>query len=677
MAVATTTGVQLFLNDGVGHMTEDTTTPFYADQGPDAYAGDVALVDVDGSGSLDLVVTGSSSFSSDDRVYMNTGACHFTRDNTSSLLVRSDDVAGTHANSMAWADYDGDGDSDVLMLLTGISSPGWKLLKNGGGGQFTEVSGHVQFGNATTDCADCDDVAVWGDTDNDGDVDLLVLRTGTAGVLTAYAQLYRNDGADTFTHLPGCGINPPKITTDTAGTATIPLDRKMAAFGDLSGDGLLDLIIATGGHASAPRLYRNAGSNTFVDISSSAPWTGLASEHVQSVAIGDFDHDAVLDVLFGVRRGTSLLYRGHGGMTFASADLPSPTHFSAGTMAVALAECVTRIQARLESSSISWLRFMISRGYESRADRLTGDGYLEIVFLAESDKGMYTFQHCATGAYTAEYGCVSCPGASLRDSLADVCIQCAENYEASGSVCEQCSPGNHRPYGGVDDCAACPQGKASPGRGASCSDCAEGCYASTSGSVSCTPCGARLDPSTPCRSGNRDSLDRVSLNRCAAGSFANGTSSTVCTIAPIGFYAGVGAAQASQCSAGFYGSSTSRPDSSCSGSCSAGHFCPAGSTSSTQFACPAGTYNGVTGSGSNDSCIVSRSASKGTVVRVSSIRAFESRLDPGLSTRLLLCRGQRRIQGLRRRIHLRHHIGHRCRIHQRLRLPVRLLPQQH
>ena len=86
-----------------------------------SYAGDIALVDVDGDGALDIVATGGSSHgpSTDDRVYMNDHSCRFTRDLSSSLLVRGGDP-NILANGMAWADYDADGDVDVLMLLLGI-----------------------------------------------------------------------------------------------------------------------------------------------------------------------------------------------------------------------------------------------------------------------------------------------------------------------------------------------------------------------------------------------------------------------------------------------------------------------------------------------------------------------------------------------------------------------------
>jgi uncharacterized repeat protein (TIGR01451 family) len=96
----------------------------------------------------------------------------------------SAELTNVSASSVAWGDYDNDGDLDIL--LTG--SIGWphsasRIYCNdsgtpSGGWTFTDIGAGLPgtfFGSAA-----------WGDYDNDGDLDILLTGSGIA-------QLYRND----------------------------------------------------------------------------------------------------------------------------------------------------------------------------------------------------------------------------------------------------------------------------------------------------------------------------------------------------------------------------------------------------------------------------------------------------------------------------------------------------
>ena len=83
---------------------------------------------------------------------------------------------------MAWGDYDNDGDLDIL--LTGDSGSGYiaKVYQNTGSG-FSEVySGSltgVRYGSVA-----------WGDYDDDGDLDILLTGNSGSGYVS---HIYRND----------------------------------------------------------------------------------------------------------------------------------------------------------------------------------------------------------------------------------------------------------------------------------------------------------------------------------------------------------------------------------------------------------------------------------------------------------------------------------------------------
>lgn len=118
----------------------------------------------------------------------------------------------------------------------------------------------------------------WGDFDNDGDDDLFVVAgggpLGTPAASLAPSRLYQNLGDGRFG--PAAGFPPLKI------------HGMAAAWGDVDGDGWLDLVVS-GFHVL--RLYTNHHGTFSRDPDFAEPagfWAG--------VAWGDFDQDHDLDL---------------------------------------------------------------------------------------------------------------------------------------------------------------------------------------------------------------------------------------------------------------------------------------------------------------------------------------------------------------------------------------------
>ena len=133
-----------------------------------------------------------------------------------------------------------------------------------------------------------------GDYDNDGLVDLFVLRGDIGPNL-----LYRNLGDNVFEEVgEAAGVAYTKSAREN-------YRHSGPAFADVDGDGDLDLFI--GGIEFDPSfLFRNEGDGTFTDVTEGSGIDTVASKYTLSAAFGDYDLDGDLDMFlthWGTPRG--------------------------------------------------------------------------------------------------------------------------------------------------------------------------------------------------------------------------------------------------------------------------------------------------------------------------------------------------------------------------------------
>ena len=127
--------------------------------------------------------------------------------------------------------------------------------------------------------------AASGDIDNDGDIDVLVLRGDSGPNL-----VYINQGGASFVER---GVEAG-LAYSLGGTNNGR--HSGATFGDLDGDGDLDVLL--GGLESGPtKLFLNDGSGQFTDATAGSGFDTASSTQTISIAMGDYDADGDLDVL--------------------------------------------------------------------------------------------------------------------------------------------------------------------------------------------------------------------------------------------------------------------------------------------------------------------------------------------------------------------------------------------
>ena len=82
----------------------------------------VAWGDYDNDGDLDILLTGDDGLSGISKIYRN---------DSGSFIDIAESIAGVRSSSVAWGDYDNDDDLDIL--LAGVSDSGYisKIYRNG------------------------------------------------------------------------------------------------------------------------------------------------------------------------------------------------------------------------------------------------------------------------------------------------------------------------------------------------------------------------------------------------------------------------------------------------------------------------------------------------------------------------------------------------------------------
>lgn len=233
------------------------------------YFHGAAFFDYDNDGFLDLLMTNffETKF---HQLYRNNGNGTFARINNTPITGESN-----RSTAPVLADFNNDGLVDVF--IPNGNNQRNSLFVNRGNGKFDKVNGGAIANDQHNSVG-----AAWGDYDNDGWIDLLVVNASNQPNV-----LYRNNGNGAFSSLP----------------ASVPAEDRgeshAVIWTDTDNDGHLDLYVTNDKGLSF--FYRNDGQGGFIKKYDEPLLTDFGK--AMGIAGADFNRDGRMDFFVATHSG--------------------------------------------------------------------------------------------------------------------------------------------------------------------------------------------------------------------------------------------------------------------------------------------------------------------------------------------------------------------------------------
>jgi hypothetical protein len=214
----------------------------------------VAFADYDGDGFTDIFVSNDGM---QQYLFHNNGNGTFTECALEAGVAFTADGKGMSGMGTVFQDYDNDGRPDVLVTV--LPREIYGLYHNEGGGNFNYASLEAGLGAMTSMSSG------WGvgleDFDNDGWKDLFVAQ---GHVLDNVQDI---DASLRYRELPLLALNHNGHFERADSGVTKPLAARGVAFGDINNDGCMDAVISCLGGPPVLLLNRGGGNNHWLSLS--------------------------------------------------------------------------------------------------------------------------------------------------------------------------------------------------------------------------------------------------------------------------------------------------------------------------------------------------------------------------------------------------------------------------